>query len=179
MHKALLHLNHILIKSLINEHDIVVDMTCGNGFDTEFLAPFSKHVYAFDIQFDALENTKKRLQEYQNITYIHDSFEHVSNYVQLAKLYVFNLGYLPGGDKSITTKKEITLKTVIGLHEAIMKGSHLVMMSYIAHDEGLQEYQQLHAYLTQEKSYQLYETKALHHDKAPILLWIQKKIQSP
>jgi methylase of polypeptide subunit release factors len=175
MHKALLHLNHILIKSLINEHDIVVDMTCGNGFDTEFLAPFSKHVYAFDIQFDALENTKKRLQEYQNITYIHDSFEHVSNYVQLAKLYVFNLGYLPGGDKSITTKKEITLKTVIGLHDAIMKGSHLVIMSYIAHDEGLQEYMMLHDYFSEKKTYQVYETKALHYTLAPIVLWIQKK----
>lgn len=177
MQKALLYLNHALIKSLINEDDIVVDMTCGNGYDTEFLAQFSKHVYAFDIQLEALEKTKSRLAYHQNITYIHDSFEHVSNYIQDVKLYVFNLGYLPGGDKSVTTKKEITLKTIIELHEAIMKGSHIIIMSYVAHDEGLLEYITLHDYLIEKKSYQVYETKALHHLKAPVLMWIQKKIQ--
>lgn len=175
MHKALLHLNHALIKSLINEDDIVVDMTCGNGFDTEFLAQYSKHVYTFDIQLEALEKTNERLSKYQNITYIHDSFEHVSNYIQDVKLYVFNLGYLPGGNKSITTKKEITLKTVQGLHQAIMHGSHVLIMSYLGHEHGLQEYNVLHHYFTQEKRYQTYETKALHHPLAPVLLWIQKK----
>ncbi|MDA0871892.1 MAG: methyltransferase domain-containing protein [Firmicutes bacterium] len=175
MHKALLHLNHTLIKSLINEDDIVVDMTCGNGFDTEFLAQFSKHVYAFDIQFEALQNAKSRLSRYLNITYIHDSFVHVSNYIQDVKLYVFNLGYLPGGDKSVTTKKEITLKTIIELHEAIMKGSHIIIMSYVAHDEGLLEYTSIHNYFIENKSYQIYETKALHYPLAPVVLWIQKK----
>jgi len=41
MKKALLHLNHALIKSLIQKDDFVVDMTCGNGYDTEFLASLS------------------------------------------------------------------------------------------------------------------------------------------
>lgn len=175
MQKALLHLNHALIKSLVNTHDIVVDMTCGNGYDTEFLAQLSKHVYTFDIQLEALEKTKKRLSGYQNITYIHDSFEHASNYIQDVKLYVFNLGYLPGGDKSVTTKKEITLKTIQGLDQAIMKGSHVIILAYVGHDDGLQEYNELHHYLSQEKKYQTYETKALHHPLAPVVLWIQKK----
>lgn len=175
MRKALLHLNHVLIKSLVDQNDYVVDMTCGNGYDTEFLAQISNHVFTFDIQIEALQHTKERLKEYQNITYVHDSFEHVFNYVDNAKLFVFNLGYLPGGDKSITTKKEITLRTIKKLHKAIMNGSHIVMMSYVVHEEGLLEYQLLHDYLKTEQSYQIYETEALHKDNAPKLIWIQKK----
>ncbi len=48
-------------------------------------------------------------------------------------------------------------------------------MAYIGHDEGHKEYSMLHNYLKAQKVYQIYETKALHHVLAPILLWIQKK----
>lgn len=175
MKKALLHLNHTLIKSLIQKDDVVVDMTCGNGHDTEFLASLANLVYTFDIQLSALDKTKEKLAHYENIQYIHDSFEHVSKYVDFANVYVFNLGYLPGGDKTITTKKEITLKTIQSLHQNIQLGSHIIIMAYIGHDEGHQEYMMLHDYLKAQKDYQIYETKALHHILAPILLWIQKK----
>lgn len=175
MKKALLHLNHTLIKSLIQKDDVVVDMTCGNGYDTEFLASLANLVYTFDIQLSALNKTKEKLAHLENIQYIHDSFEHVSKYVDFANVYVFNLGYLPGGDKTITTKKEITLKTIQSLHQNIQLGSHIIIMAYIGHDEGHQEYMMLHDYLKAQKDYQIYETKALHHNLAPILLWIQKK----
>ena len=175
MKKALLHLNHALIKSLIQKNDVVVDMTCGNGYDTEFLASLANIVYTFDIQLSTLNKTKEKLAHYENIQYIHDSFEHVSKYVDFANMYVFNLGYLPGGDKTITTKKEITLKTIKSLHQNIQLGSHIIIMAYIGHDEGHNEYLMLHDYLKTQKDYQIYETKALHHYLAPVLMWIQKK----
>jgi methylase of polypeptide subunit release factors len=175
MRKALLHLNHALIQSLINKDDVVVDMTCGKGYDTEFLAKIAKHVYAFDIQIDALHQTKQRLVHLENITYVHDSFEHVSNYIQHAKLYVFNLGYLPGGDKSVTTQKDITLHTLKALPSKVMNGSNIMLISYIGHDNGMQEYLGIKTYLTDQIHYQMYETRALHHAYAPIMIWIHKK----
>ena len=47
MRKALIHLNHTLIESLLNETMTVCDMTCGHGYDTEFIAPKVHHVFAF------------------------------------------------------------------------------------------------------------------------------------
>ncbi len=175
MKKALLHLNHALIKSLIQPNDVVVDMTCGNGNDTEFLASLANLVFTFDIQLSALNHTKEKLAHYENIHYIHDSFEQVSKYVDFANMYVFNLGYLPGGDKTITTKKEITLKTLKLLHDNILLGSQIIIMAYIGHEEGFKEYMLFNEYLKDQKEYQIYETRALHHDLAPILVWIQKK----
>ena len=175
MKKALLHLNHILIQSLTNQDDIVVDMTCGHGYDTELLAKLSKHVYAFDIQLEALNSAKSRLNGLNNVTFIHDSFEHVNHYVKHASLYIFNLGYLPKGNKSVTTTKDVTLSTLTLLHEKIMLGSHVIVMSYIGHEEGKKEYDAIYAYLINQNEYQVYETKALHHALAPILIWIQKK----
>jgi tRNA G37 N-methylase Trm5 len=175
MRKALLHLNHTLIQSLIHKEDVVVDMTCGNGYDTEFLAKFAKHVYAFDVQIQALNQTKQRLASFTNITYVHDSFEHVLNYISHAQLYIFNLGYLPGGNKTLTTQKEITLKTLKLLHSNIMKNSHLILVVYIGHDEGMREYLAIKTYLINQIQYQVYETHALHHAFAPIMIWIQKK----
>ena len=45
----------------IKEDDVLADFTMGNGYDTEYLCgkvPKGK-VYAFDIQAQAVENTKK------------------------------------------------------------------------------------------------------------------------
>ena len=50
-----------------------VDFTMGNGHDTLFLAEQCAKVYAFDIQPEALENTKKRLGDRQHLQLILDS----------------------------------------------------------------------------------------------------------
>ena len=46
--------------------DTAVDATMGNGHDTQFLCELvgeSGHVFAFDIQEQAVENTRRRLME--------------------------------------------------------------------------------------------------------------------
>ncbi|MDO4198791.1 MAG: class I SAM-dependent methyltransferase [Erysipelotrichaceae bacterium] len=68
-------------KSLIDKDSICVDMTMGNGNDTLFLCRLSKKVYAFDISKKAIENTKKRLKDYDNYELIHDSHSNIDKYI--------------------------------------------------------------------------------------------------
>ena len=64
-------------KTLIQQHvsadSIVIDATCGNGNDTEFLAqqvPDGK-VYGFDIQDIAIQNTKTKTKTFRPVSYTH------------------------------------------------------------------------------------------------------------
>lgn len=92
----------------------------GNGHDTLKLCRMvgeSGHVDAFDVQQEAARNTLALLKEngmedraslylcgHQNMS------EHVSAPVRAV---VFNLGWLPGGDKSVTTHWQTTRQALI------------------------------------------------------------------
>ena len=58
----LLKLHKHFILTHLGEGDTAVDFTMGNGYDTEFLSRTvgeTGHVYAFDIQKQAVESTAK------------------------------------------------------------------------------------------------------------------------
>ena len=61
--KRPLEMAHDFLAEVVNQDDIVVDATMGNGHDTLFLAKLAKKVYAFDIQEQALEKTQERLNQ--------------------------------------------------------------------------------------------------------------------
>ena len=130
-------LAHKLILENITKDSIMIDATAGNGYDTLFLAENSKQVYAFDIQEVAIKNTKELTKNFNNITYIHDSHENILKYVQTYDGVVFNLGYLPGGNKQLTTMTHTTIETLEKLHKNT-KGFILVV-AYPGHLEGLKE----------------------------------------
>ena len=174
MRKALIHLNHALIGSLLKEDMTVCDMTCGNGYDTEFIAPKVNHVFAFDIQEKALTSTKHRLRDLNNITYIHDAYQNVKNYVSDAQLFMFNLGYLPNGDKSITTTSKETIHTLNIIKDAYPHAS-IIIMSYIGHDEGKVEYEAIQTWLSHQQTYKVIQSELKYYDEAPKLLWIYPK----
>ena len=109
-------------KTLINQHiqddSIVIDATCGNGNDTLFLAeqvPNGK-VFGFDIQ-KAIEHTKEKIASFKHVTLIHDGHENILNDISSDVIgnvdaAIFNLGYLPKGDKTIVTKPETTIQAI-------------------------------------------------------------------
>lgn len=96
------------LQDYIAENDCCVDATAGNGNDTEFLCrmtgPGGK-VYAFDIQEEALEHTRNRLETAGLLpcaVLIRDGHEHMQDYVkEPVSAIVFNFGYLPGGVMSL------------------------------------------------------------------------------
>ena len=83
----LLSLHKLFIGNHVKEGDIAVDFTMGNGHDTAYLSKAvgeSGHVYAFDIQQQALDSTRKTLAAEgcpDNVTLIHDSHHNLKQYV--------------------------------------------------------------------------------------------------
>lgn len=139
----LLELHKYFILKHLKEGDIAIDFTMGNGHDTEFLSKTVKekgHVYAFDIQKQALESTRRHLEETHcpnNYTLILDSHHKVKEYVkEKFKAGMFNLGWLPGGDKSITTLRETTLPAIEAALDLMDKDAILNIAIYPGHQEG-------------------------------------------
>lgn len=183
------NINYINTKSILNKvkemcqtnitkNDIVVDMTVGNGFDTLTLCTLAKYVYGFDIQTKAIENTKKLLQEHNIINYhlflaSHELINHyLSDYKNKIKLVLFNLGYLPKGDKSITTLAKSTLKAFIDSYDLISKDG-LILMVFYPHEEGKKEAFLVKDYLNQNNIYYEEYHNTLN-EFAPFLIMITK-----
>lgn len=129
------------IKENVNKNDVTIDATIGNGHDTVFLAQHSKFVYGFDIQKEAFTNTTNLLNDnnLSNYKLINDSHENILNYVTSFKCIVFNLGYLPKSDKTITTLKDTTIKTLKSLTSFLTKGQFIIITCYPSHEEGQKE----------------------------------------
>ena len=140
----------------LKEGDAVADFTMGNGHDTLFLSKTvgeSGRVFAFDIQRDALKSTEKRLKEKgapNNYTLICDSHHNADKYIDRPiKAGMFNLGYLPGGDKTITTKRETTLSAIKTAINLLAPDGILLIAVYPGHEEGEIEGELIHEMLSE------------------------------
>lgn len=148
-----------LLKKAVRPGDIVVDATAGNGHDTLFLAGLTRdtgQVFSFDIQEEAIENTRNRLEEHgvQNrVTLIHQGHENIISSIpeqHHGKITgaIFNLGYLPGGDKSVVTKPQTTITAIEQLLEIMVPEGIIVLVIYHGHPEGKMERDELLSYVT-------------------------------
>ena len=139
----LLALQKSFILNHLGEGDTAVDFTMGNGHDTAFLSKTvgeRGRVYAFDVQEQALASTTRNLESAgcpKNYTLILDSHHNVKKYVTAPiKAGMFNLGYLPGSDKSVTTMRETTLPAIKAALELLDHGGVLLVAVYPGHAEG-------------------------------------------
>ena len=149
MLKSILNYAHYLIQQSVTKGETVIDATCGNGNDTLFLSRLvgdEGHVLAFDIQDKAIDNTKERLSEElrHNVTVIQDSHENIPKYID-PKLTdhiggaIFNLGYLPKGDKKIITKPESTVTALQESLRVLKTKGLVVLVIYHGHEGGKSE----------------------------------------
>ena len=104
-------------QNLLKPADTVIDATCGNGKDALRLVQLvpEGHVYALDIQETALQKARERIPN-SNISYYLQS--HATLPEKEVKLVVYNLGYLPGGNKDLTT---MTGSTLASLEQAVQR----------------------------------------------------------
>ena len=97
-------------------------------------------MYAFDVQKDAVERSRARLEEaglLNRVRLIHDGHERVLSHVQeQVDAAVFNLGWLPGGDKRFTTRVDTTLQALKGCLELLKPGGLMTICAYPGHEEG-------------------------------------------
>ena len=174
-----------ITKEYIRSGDTVVDATCGTGQDTISLANAvgsEGMVYAFDIQQEAITLTEECLHKegIGNVKLIHDSFTKMANYVgkESASAVVFNLGYLPGGDHSITTTAEETIEGLTLALDTIRSGGIVTVVLYDGHEEGVREKKNILEWvqtLDPAKYHVAYVSMTNQKNNPPEIVWITKK----
>jgi len=143
------------LTNVIRPGDTAIDATMGNGHDTEFLCEAvgeGGRVIAFDIQPEAVAATERRLLEKG----ILDRAElHCAGHEQMdayitgkVRAAVFNLGWLPGGNHSVTTRWETTRQAVEKSLDLLQPGGVTVICAYPGHPEGDRERQELAGFLS-------------------------------
>ena len=143
-----------LLESHVTPQSIVIDATCGNGNDTLFLANLvpQGHVYGFDIQEQALAATSAKTENYHNVTLIKDSHANASKHLTskhngTIDAAIFNLGYLPNGDKSIVTKPSSTIEAINSIFNMLATEGIIILVIYSGYEEGAVEKDALMKYL--------------------------------
>ena len=132
----------VICEKYANKEKTAIDATCGKGHDTLWLAERFGRVYAFDIQEKAAEATRQLVKSrgFQNVKVINDSHEKMAEYVhEKVKLVMFNLGYLPGGDKEIVTETASTLKAIEAALSLLEKDGLVCITMYPGHPQGARE----------------------------------------
>lgn len=171
--------------------DCVIDATCGNGHDTLklsrlALSPEEGKVYSIDIQEEAINKTNLNIssQLESNLHHrvifkrqCHSSFP-IEIPKESVKLVVYNLGYLPGGDKQKTTELMTTLQSIQAALPLLKNGGALSITCYPGHAEGAHEQKELLAYAS---TLPPQNWSCCHHSwsnrrESPSLLLIQKKL---
>lgn len=135
---------HEFLATLIQKEDLAIDATIGNGHDTLFLAKCGAIVSGFDIQDQAIENTQNRLSQggYSSQVSLYKA-SHELMIERLPKVWIgnvqivmFNLGYLPGGDKTVITRAESTLQALAIAYSLLKKEGYLSIVLYPDHKGG-------------------------------------------
>lgn len=153
------------INNFIKEGDTVVDATAGNGNDTLKLCKKTGEngkVFAFDIQKQALEETDKKLRQngFFNAELILDSHENMDSYITTpVSAVIFNLGYLPGGDHSICTHADSSIKAIEKSLELISHNGFISITIYYGKNSGTEEKDGVMEYL-----------KTIDHKKYTVLV---------
>lgn len=143
--------SHQLLRERLAPGDLAIDATAGNGQDTLFLTRLTSPggmVFAFDVQEAAMDATRGLL-ECEGVSsdgwhLFHAGHETMREMIParwhgLAGAVIFNLGYLPGSDKTVTTSAANTVAAMRISLEMLRPGGVLVMVVYTGHPGGAEE----------------------------------------
>lgn len=119
------------------------DLTLGNGYDALCLlkcCPNLQSLHVFDIQHQAIVSARSKLPSDDRIIY-HEMGHQDLNELQLPlqDFMIMNLGYLPGGDKAITTRAQTTIPAIRQALELLISRGILFVAVYPGHPEGAAE----------------------------------------
>lgn len=156
----------------LRPNDFALDMTCGNGHDTRFLSECLPQglIYAFDIQEQAIQNTRAVVGE--RVKIFHRSHDDLPPLPSPPRLIVYNLGYLPGGDKSIVTRAETTVRSLDKCLKLLAVDGAISITCYPGHDEGcLEEAAVLEWAKNLPQKWSVCFHQWLNRERAPSLLW--------
>lgn len=140
---------HELLRQHVSLGDIAIDATMGNGHDTTFLAELTGPegtVYAFDIQEQALTFTRDRVEAEgaNNVIMVQSCHSQMTTHLPAdvsgsVAAVVFNLGYLPGGEKSVITQAATTTTAISAAYRTLRVGGIISVVAYVGHPGGAEE----------------------------------------
>lgn len=147
---SLVEAAHAAIRPLLGIGGLAVDATLGNGHDTLFLASQvgeQGRVYGFDIQQQALDSTRQRLLAaglLSRVSLFRCDHARIAEHVPLSghggiAAAMFNLGYLPGGDKSMVTTTGSTLPALAATAGLLAPAGVMTVLAYPGHPGGAAE----------------------------------------
>lgn len=136
-------LAHLFVRRCLKAGGWAVDATVGNGHDTLFLAHLvgsGGRVDGFDIQGDAIANTRRQTAGLPQVHLHHLSHEKMGEHLAgPVDAVMFNLGYLPSGDKSVITHPSSTLPALETAAQILGGGGILTVVVYPGHEGGSAE----------------------------------------
>jgi Putative rRNA methylase len=159
---SLVKLAHSLITNKVKSGDIAIDATVGNGHDTQFLLELVSakgKVFGFDIQQAAIESalaidftcsnsSPEEATALTPLTLIQASHAKMGDYIPSSyhgkiSAVMFNLGYLPGGDKRIITQADSTLVALSCACQLLSASGIITVLAYPNHEGGEVETEQV------------------------------------
>ncbi|MBI3211882.1 MAG: class I SAM-dependent methyltransferase [Simkania negevensis] len=184
---------HHIWKEVCHQGDIGIDATCGNGHDSLFLANLllsdsTGELLCLDIQQKAIHLTQAKLKENLDIARFKKiSFHQMchSNFPSFlppssVKIIAYNLGFLPGGNKGLTTQLETTLESLQKGLELLLPGGILSITCYVGHPGGKKEEEGIIAFARSlsKNLFTISHQQWLGRKNPPSLLFIQKQTNS-
>ena len=174
------------VAGVLRPGDWAIDATLGNGHDCRFLAERvgdAGRVFGFDVQAQAMEQTRRRLADDdldKRVRLFQRGPERMRVSLPAAAAgriaaAMFNLGYLPGSDKRLTTRAETSL-TAIEQALGLLRTDGLVsVLVYVGHPGGEAEWAALQARLADWQAHGWrVRTRRGDSDRSPVLLLIDR-----
>ena len=80
----------------------------------------------------------RKVKAFNNVTLIQDGHENIKKHIDIQfkgqiDAAIFNLGYLPKGDKSIVTRPETTIKAINAIFDYLSVEGIIVLVIYHGH----------------------------------------------
>lgn len=171
----LTELAHERWRAVLRPGDTAVDATVGNGHDTLVLARLvgpTGRVIGFDVQPDALFAARQRLDDagFLDARLYFDDHRKIAEFVTgSVRVVCFNLGYLPGGDKTVTTRRESTIPAIAAAASILVPGGVLTVIGYRGHPGGTEETDAVREKLNSMKEFAVEEIPGGESPTSPVL----------
>ncbi len=168
--------------------DGAIDATVGNGHDTLFLASRvgeDGRVFAFDVQAEAIEAARRRLRRAgldQRVCWHLKGHQHMAESISPAwhsrlRAAMFNLGYLPGGDKQRVTRTATTIAALEQAIDLVVTGGRITVIAYTGHPGGKEEADSLRSWLGRQSADLIswHRVRPIGRRQPPQLFLIEKR----
>ncbi len=134
---------HDLVARRLLPGAAAIDATVGNGHDTLFLARCvgpSGRVEGFDIQPEAIAATRLATSGLPQVRLHCLGHEAMGRILTVpVEAILFNLGYLPSGDRGVVTRRDTTLPALDAALDLLSGSGLLSVVVYPGHPGGREE----------------------------------------